>query len=199
MHLDVCSWSGLFRSLSSFFSTEPVAINLVEAFKERICQPVPCFTFSLCSAMRLYHKHKFSKEYDLKQITCMWVCGLAGPLGLTPSLALYLPWASLFPSPNFPSRVWASWFEITIGGPVQWATWMFVRGLAWSTRFAPSFALNLCRGNVTEVDHRRRKNWNFSRVMRTKWDKIRTKNRPVLRLALALGSSSWLKKKWKQY
>ena len=71
MHLDVCSWSGLLTSLSSFFSTEPVAINLVEAFKERICQPVPCFTFSLCSAMRLYHKDKFSKKYDLKQITCM--------------------------------------------------------------------------------------------------------------------------------
>ena len=82
MHLDVCSWSGLFRSLGSFFSTEPVAINLVEAFKERICQPVSCFTFSLCSAMRLYHQDKFSKNnmscnkspaYEFVVLPARWV------------------------------------------------------------------------------------------------------------------------------
>ena len=82
MHLDVCSWSGLFGSLGSFFSTEPVAINLVEAFKERICQPVSCFTFSLCSAMRLYHQDKFSKNnmscnkspaYEFVVLLARWV------------------------------------------------------------------------------------------------------------------------------
>ena len=36
--------------------------------------------------------------------TWILVWGLAW-LGLTPSLALNLPWASLLPSPNFPSRV----------------------------------------------------------------------------------------------
>ena len=53
----------------------------------------------------------------------MLVWGLAWSR-LTPSLALYFPWASLFPSPNFPSRVWKifSWrLEDQNSKPVCWS------------------------------------------------------------------------------
>ena len=75
--------------------------------------------------------------------TWMLVWGLAW-LGLTPSFALNLPWASLFPSPNLPSNVWweslktfSSKHDVSVG------TCMLVLGLAWSDLEAPSFALNL--------------------------------------------------------
>ena len=130
-------------------------------------------------------------QYELQRnVSHTWILvwGLAW-LGLTPSFALYLPlilfqiqasnitqmylpWASLFPSPNFPSSAW--WRHYKMEGsccqrshvwpspplsssptssspspspspsPTSKVTWIFVLGLAWSDLEAPSFALNLC-------------------------------------------------------
>ena len=80
--------------------------------------PVLCLALTLCSSSWLQKKDEIKATKDwvggwwvgltairIKRNTCMLVWGLAWP-GLTPSLALNFPWASLFSSPNLPSNVW---------------------------------------------------------------------------------------------
>ena len=145
--------------------------------------PVLCLALTLCSSSWLQKKRwnqgdkgqTFNKlnvvlrsglggsdpilgAIRIKRNTCMFVWGLAWP-GLTPSLALNFPWASLFSSPNLPSNVWSESVKQKDWSCVQTTTansillrmmmmmarfaCMLVLGLAWSDLEAPSFALNL--------------------------------------------------------
>ena len=96
--------------------------------------PVLRLTLTLCSPSWLNNNNCESHNYQQYLPwgkTCMLVWGLAW-FGLTPSLALYFPWASLFPSPNFPSRVWKIFscrLEEQKSRPVCWSeVWP---GLVW--------------------------------------------------------------------
>ena len=134
-HLDICLGSCLVWPWGPFFCTKPMLNTLWQiSLQTNVFLPVFCFAFSFRSAVWLHwRKWIFNRKEIFVPLhwrcQCISACllwpsligqkkmlkgnvahtwilvwGLAW-LGLTPSLALNLPWASLLPSPNFPSRV----------------------------------------------------------------------------------------------